>query len=80
MNERDLEQPVYQKRPLLKAIKLHCLSCCGGQWEEVKKCVSGKTCFLHPYRLGKNPYHTLNLSDEQKQAISERMKKLHENK
>lgn len=57
MNEKDLEtNKVYEKRPLSKAIKLKCLDCCGGIWEEVKKCTCNDTCFLHPFRLGKNPF------------------------
>ena len=34
MNEKDLEKEfkegIYKARPLLKAIKLKCLDCCGG--------------------------------------------------
>lgn len=48
----------------LKRIKLHCVECCGGVKAEVADCTgrllrengNGKHCWLHPFRLGKNPY------------------------
>jgi len=39
----------------LKAIKAHCLDCCGGSRREVKACEIAD-CPLHPFRLGKNPH------------------------
>lgn len=39
----------------LKAIKAHCLDCCGGSRQEVKACEIAD-CPLHPFRLGKNPH------------------------
>lgn len=80
MNERDLEnEKIYEKRPLLKAIKLKCLDCCGGCWDEVKKCASENTCYLHPYRLGKNPFAVKReLTEEQKQEARERFAKYRE--
>jgi hypothetical protein len=43
------------KRPILKAIRAHCLDCCVGQAPEVRKCAH-KKCNLWPYRTGKNPF------------------------
>ena len=44
---------------LTEAIRLHCLTCCGGKqlFSKVKRCtgkmINGSKCPLHPYRLGK---------------------------
>lgn len=82
MNEKDLERElaegIYKARPLLKAIKLKCLDCCGGVWKEVQECPAKDTCFLHPYRLGKNPLKKRNYSPEALQELrlrAQRMRK-----
>ena len=80
MIEKDLEQPVYQKRTLREAIKLHCLSCCGGNWEEVKKCTCTNTCYLHPFRTGKNPFSIRVYTEEQKKVMAERLAKVRRGK
>ena len=41
---------------------------------EVLKCLI-ITCPLYPFRLGKNPNRIRNMTDEQRQAASERMRK-----
>lgn len=61
-----------EKSPL-KAIRAKCLDCCCGQAGEVKNCTIIR-CPLHPFRLGRNPYRTRTMTDEQKQAAAERMK------
>lgn len=38
-----------------KAIKLRCLDCANFSYKDVEEC-DRKNCYLHPYRLGKNPY------------------------
>ena len=63
----------------LKAIRAFCLSCCGDSAYEVKECTS-KNCPLKPFRFGKNPYAKRQLSEEQRMAASERMKKAREAK
>lgn len=73
--EVELKNGINIKRPLLKVIKLKCLDCCGGVLDEVKKCGCQDTCFLYPYRLGKNPFTKKNLTEEQRNAIRERLKK-----
>lgn len=40
--------------PASKAIRLHCIECSGGSFNEVKVCAIGK-CALFPYRFGRNP-------------------------
>ena len=60
-----------EKSPL-KAIRAKCLDCCCGQASEVKNCPS-KRCPLWEYRFGKSG-RTRSMTDEQKQAASERLK------
>ena len=43
-----------EKLTPLKAIRLKCLDCSGGQPKEVRYCPA-KECDLYPYRFGKNP-------------------------
>ena len=56
----------------LKAIKAHCLDCSGGFYPNQKECEIPH-CPLYMYRLGTNPNRKLNLSDEQRKAIGERL-------
>lgn len=63
----------------LKAIKAKCMDCTCQQYNEVKLCTA-ENCPLFPFRLGKNPYHKRNLTDEQRQAAAERFRKFRENK
>jgi len=61
-----------------KAIKRHCKGCCAGSWDEVKACHIEK-CALHPFRLGKDPGAKIRvMTDEQKTAASDRLKKARE--
>lgn len=62
-----------------KAIRIFCLECCGGSPGEVKQCVS-KTCALHAFRFGKNPYTKRIMGQEEKNAAAERLKKAREEK
>lgn len=84
MIEKDLENElklgIYHKRPILKAIKLKCMDCCGGDWNEVKLCQAKESCFLHPFRLGKNPFNVRELTDEERQALRDRLVKMREAK
>lgn len=57
----------------VKAIREHCVDCCGGSSNEVKLCTVEK-CALFPFRFGKNPYRTKReFTDEQKAIMRERM-------
>lgn len=74
--DKELKAGIYTKRPLLKAMRLKCLDCCGGSNNEVKLCTCEKTCFLHPFRMGKNPFSVGRaLSEEQKAKMNEALKK-----
>ena len=63
----------------LKAIRAKCIDCCGGSKSYVATC-GIPDCPLYLYRLGRNPNRkgAGKLSDEQKQAASERLKKVWE--
>lgn len=63
----------------LKAIRAKCVECCGDSVQEVKYCTS-KRCPLHEWRFGKNPYRKREMTEEQKQASAERLKKAREAK
>lgn len=60
----------------LKAIRAKCIDCCGGSRSYVASC-GIPTCPLYDFRNGKNPHRTRKkeLSDEQKQAAKENLKK-----
>lgn len=59
---------------LIKAVRAKCLDCCGGNKSVISVC-GISNCPLYPFRLGKNPNRTRNMTDEQRQAASERMRK-----
>lgn len=64
----------------MKAIRAKCIDCCAGSSHEVEKCGAVK-CPLYPYRQGKNPnIKPRQLSEEQKQAVRERLAKARKNK
>lgn len=63
----------------LKAIRAFCIECSGDSAYEVTRC-SSETCPLKPFRFGKNPYHKLQLTEEQRKIKSENMKRLLEEK
>lgn len=65
---------------VLKAIRNKCLECCGYSPNEVKNCTS-KTCPLYVFRFGKNPFRQKReMTDEQREQASERLKKARENR
>lgn len=62
----------------VKAIREYCLKCCCYSAQEVKLCPDTK-CPLSPFRLGKNPNRSPRvLSEEQKQMLSEHLKRVRE--
>ena len=73
--DEELAKGINISRPLLRVIRLKCLDCCNGSSNEVKLCPCDKTCFLHPYRLGKNPFKKRVLTEEQKEELRQRFKK-----
>jgi len=56
----------------LKAIRAKCLDCCCDQTTEVKLCPAS-TCPLYPFRFGKNPFRKRELTDEQREALCQRL-------
>ena len=58
----------------LQAIRAHCLDCCAGSAQEVAKCMALR-CPSWPFRMGTSP-HRKPPSDEQKQAMRERGRRL----
>jgi hypothetical protein len=64
----------------IQAIREKCKDCMCGQISEIKLCPITE-CSLYPFRMGKNPnIGKRELSDEQRAAMSERMKSLHNSK
>ena len=67
-----------------KAIRLKCLDCSCGSNEEVKNCFA-KKCPLYQFRFGYKLDENGNrrkrdLTDEQRQKMAERLKKVRDNK
>lgn len=67
-----------EKIPILKAVRLKCLECCCGQRLVVEQCIC-TDCSLWPFRLGINPFNERTMSEEQKQAVADRLRKYREN-
>ena len=74
--------PKKSKKPL-RAIRYFCFECMGWDrrykdsgkpFEDVKGCTD-KMCPLFDFRMGRNPFHTINLTDEQRVAIGKRLRK-----
>lgn len=64
----------YYTNPV-KAIHFKCLlDCCAGDRDSMINCTC-QTCFLYPFRLGKNPFRTQKvLSEEELERKRERLK------
>lgn len=68
----------------MKAIRQKCLDCSCGSNEEVKNCFA-KKCPLYQFRFGykldeNGNRRKRNLTDEQRQEMAERLKKVRDNK
>lgn len=63
-----------EKPKPLTSIREFCYECCGFSRADVKTCPS-KKCPLWPFRFGKNPYVSRNMSEEQRRKSAERLKK-----
>jgi hypothetical protein len=74
--KEDLE--VFEHKTAMKAIRAKCLDCSYNA-QEVKMCTA-VDCPLWPFRLGKNVFSSRKMTDEQRQAASERLKKARGNK
>lgn len=53
----------------LRAVRAHCLKCCGGSPRMVAECPSAD-CALFPFRMGRNPFRA-PVSEAQKKRASE---------
>lgn len=62
----------YRKRVRspLTAIRAHCIGCSNGYRKEVEECRVVK-CALHPFRMGKNPFHGKAIAAAQARAAAE---------
>ena len=66
----DRYKPKKLKNPV-KAIREHCIECMGGRGvgqnysKLIAECLSVE-CALHDFRFAKNPFHTQNLTEEER--------------
>ena len=71
-------QPEKKTNPV-EAIGEFCIECMGGRdsgqpfTKLITECPSPE-CALYEFRLGKNPYHKQNLSNQQRKILSDRAK------
>ena len=77
--DEEFNKEVSENTNPLRAIKLKCLDCSTYNTNEIKECPV-KNCPLYPFRLGKNPFRKRELSEEERNKLSERMKNLKRNK
>lgn len=50
-----MTKPTPSQRNPVRAIRAHCLNCCGGSPKAVAECPSAQ-CALFAFRMGRNPY------------------------
>ena len=55
MTQEELLDIGHQPMPVLKIARAHCLDCCGGSADEVRKCTA-IGCPQWPIRMGANPW------------------------
>lgn len=61
-------------RPILAATRQNCLECANGSPAEVRSCEQ-TWCPMWPFRMGTNPHHRKNLTDEQRAEAGARLKR-----
>ena len=67
--------PATSRKNPVKAIRLKCLDCSGGSSAEVAQCsITG--CALYPFRLGRNPFRTVELSEEEREKRAARLREV----
>ena len=77
--DEEFKKEVSENTNVMRAIKLKCLDCSTYNINEIKECPV-KNCPLYPFRLGKNPFRKREISEEERNKLSERMKNLKRNK
>ena len=75
IERREFDEAGIVAAPILEVIRAKCMDCCGEQSDEVRKCVA-ILCPNWPYRMGANPLRTVNLTDADRAARSERARSL----
>ena len=72
---KPLHEPAEPITSPLKAIRANCIDCMGGHARLVSSCeLVG--CPLWPYRMGKNPFRTRKVSEEERERLLIQMKVL----
>lgn len=80
MSVDDLRAAGHERRPLLDAIRAHCIECSGGSRAEARRCTC-ISCNLWPFRMSSNPFRAeREMTDEQKAAAADRLRKAREAK
>ena len=77
--DEEFKKEVSENTNVLRSIKLKCLDCSTYNINEIKECPV-KECPLYPFRLGNNPFRKREISEEERNKLSERMKNLKRNK
>jgi hypothetical protein len=70
MTQDELRAMGHEPMSPMEAIRAHCLDCCGGSSDEVKKCMALR-CPSWPFRTGKNPWRA-PISEERREALRQR--------
>ena len=68
-----LDRLAIRRHPILSAVRAKCLDCTGDQPAEVRLCASA-SCALWPFRFGVNPWHTQEITEEERERRRERAK------
>ena len=59
----------------VKVIRKYCLECCLESPKEVELCPASE-CWLHPFRMGTNPYRAKKtFSEEEKAELAQRLRR-----
>jgi hypothetical protein len=70
MSQKELRGMGHEPMSPMAAIRAHCLDCCAGSSDEVRKCMALR-CPSWPFRTGKNPWRA-PISEERREALRQR--------
>ena len=73
MSRAELAALGHEPMTVLRALRAHCLDCCGGSAQEVRLCTATR-CPSWPYRLGRSPWRAPR-SEAQRKASHAALKK-----